>query len=156
MTIHPCVSFNGNACYKVIPLDAQGCGFAKKSPCSRVTRPSFLCGMLCIKSTRLLRLFQTVYYIVRTFPSVCDGTQKTDNFSGTKYFGYRYRYFFGTKFFRYRFRDFLPIPAPRLFPVQNFSNTISNTTRKIPNTGTHYKSSKFLNFDDKNQFRYQI
>ena len=31
-------------------------------------------------------------------------------FSGTKYFWYRYRYFFGTKFFRYRFRDFFPIP----------------------------------------------
>ena len=57
-------------------------------------------------------------------------------FSGTKYFRYRYRYFFryqifpipvprlfsGTKFYRYRFRYFFPVP--------NFYDTGSDTTRK--------------------------
>ena len=64
--------------------------------------------------------------------------------------------FSGTKFFRYRFRDFFPIP--------NLTDTGSDTTRKMNNsryrhlngTGTHYKSSKFLNFGNENQFRYQI
>ena len=108
--------------------------------------------------------------------TVCDGTQNVGR--------YRYRYFFpvlnifdtdtGT-FFRYQI---FPIPVPRLFsdtkfdryrfrdffPVPNFSDTGSDTTRKMKNsryrhlnsTGTHYKSSKFLNFGNKNQFRYQI
>ena len=91
-------------------------------------------------------------------------------FSGTKYFRYRYRYFFryqifpipvprlfsDTKFDRYRFRDFFPVP--------NFSDTGSDTTIKMKNsryrylygTGTHYKSLKFLNFGNETQFRYQI
>ena len=72
-------------------------------------------------------------------------------FSGIKYFRYRYRYFLryqifpipvprlfsDTKFDRYRFRDFSPVP--------NFSDTGSDTTRKMKNsryrylysTGTH-------------------
>jgi len=47
--------------------------------------------------------------------------------------------FFGTKFFRYRFRYHLK-------------------KSKIPGTGsgTHYKSSEFQNFGNKNQLRYQI
>ena len=70
---------------------------------------------------------------------------------GTKFFRYWFRYFFryqifpipvprlfsGTKFFRYQFRDF--------FPVLIFSDTSSDTTRKIPLLyrylyGTHHKS----------------
>ena len=35
----------------------------------RVTSPGFLCSMLCIKSTCVLRVFQIVYNIVRAFPS---------------------------------------------------------------------------------------
>ena len=65
--------------------------------------------------------------------AVCDGTQNSKRyryrFSGTKYFRYRYQYFFqyqifprlfsDTKFYRYRFRDFFPIP--------NFTDTGSET-----------------------------
>ena len=77
-------------------------------------------------------------------------------FSGTKYLLYWFR-----DFFRYQI---LPIPVPRFFPVANFSNTGSDTTRKdehfryrfLYGTSTHYKSSKFLTFCDKNKFRDQI
>ena len=70
-----------------------------------------------------------------TVPKILNDTD-TATFSGTKYFRYRYRYFFryqifpilvprlfsDTKFYRYRFRDFFPVP--------NFSDTGSDTTRK--------------------------
>ena len=61
-------------------------------------------------------------------------------FSGTKYFRYRYRYFFSVPnfsatgsgtFFRYQFS---PIPVPRLFTVPNISDTGSNTTNKLRNS----------------------
>ena len=81
----------------------------------------------------------------------------TGTFYGTKCFPIPVpRLFSDTKFDRYRFRDFFPVP--------NFSDTGSDPTKKMKNsryrylygTGTHYKSSKFLNFGDETQFRYQI
>merc|ERR1711983_763031 len=78
----------------------------------------------------------------------------SETFSGTKFFRYRFRYFFtvpnfsdtgtetffrsqifpipvpilfyGTKFFRYRYRDFFPVPI--------FSDTGSDTTKKMKNS----------------------
>ena len=102
--------------------------------------------------------------------AVYDGTQNVKRyqyrFSGTKYFLYRFWYyfwyqillipvprlFFNTKFYQYRFRDF--------FQYQNFryhQKTMKNSRyRYLYGTSTHYKSPKFLNFGNENQFRYQI
>ena len=91
-----------------------------------------------------------------TVPKMLNNTD-TDTLSGTKYF------------------QIFPIPVPRLF-ISNFTytssetflsgtkffNTGSDNTRKNEKFpvqgiyGTHYKSSKFLNFGDKNQFQYRI
>ena len=79
--------------------------------------------------------------------------------SGLVWYRYFFRYqifprlFSSTKFDRYRFQDF--------FPVQNFFRyrfRYHKKKWKISGscTGTHYKSSKFKNFGDKNQLRYQI
>ena len=73
-----------------------------------------------------------------TVPKILNDTDTF--FSGTKCFRYRYRYFFryqifpipvprlfsGTKFFRYRFRYFFPVPI--------FSDTGSDTTKKMKNS----------------------
>ena len=88
---------------------------------------------------------QTFEYIVVVKIILCVTVTKMLNDTDTDTF-------FGIKFFRYWSRD--------IFPVPNFSDT----TRKMKNsryrhlngTGTHYKSSKFLNFGNENQFRYQI
>ena len=99
-----------------------------------------------------------ISFLHRQFVKVPKMLNDTDTFPSRKYFRYRYQYFFGTKFFR--FRDFFPIPnfndtgSLTFFWYQNFSDTGSDTTRIMKNsryrylygTGTHYKSSKFLNF----------
>ena len=81
------------------------------------------------------------------FPVPYISNTDTGTFFGTKFFRYRFGdFFFDTKFDRYGFGD--------IFPVPNFSNT----TRKMKNsryrylydTGTHYKSSKFINFGEEN------
>ena len=65
-------------------------------------------------------------------------------FSDTKYFRYRYRYLFRYQIFsipvprllsRYKI---LPIPVPRLFPVPIFSDTGSDTTKKMKNSRYRY------------------
>merc|ERR1719397_2180152 len=81
--------------------------------------------------------------------SVCDGTQNVGR--------YRYRYFFPVL-------NIFDTDTGTFFLVPNFSDTGSDTTRKMKNsryrylygTGSHYKSLKFLNFGNETQFRYQI
>ena len=84
-----------------------------------------------------------MYYIVRTFPSVCDNTQNVKQYRYfflvpnfliqiPVFFTYQIfpisvpRLFSGTKIFRYWFRDFFPVP--------NFSDTGSDTTKKMKNS----------------------
>ena len=102
---------------------------------------------------------------IRSGRSVCDGTQNVKRyryfFSGTKFFRYRYQYFFqyqiflisvprlfsDTKFYLYRFPDF--------FPVRICTDTGSDTTkkmknsryRKFPGTGTSHSEGGPFPFD---------
>ena len=72
------------------------------------------------------------YAFLRQGQKTCDGDMGPI-FSVPNIFDTGSKSFSGTKFFPYRFREFFLIPVLRLFPVPIFSDTGSDTAKKMLN-----------------------
>ena len=116
-------------------------------------------GASCLLNKAILCLWQCV-----TVPKMFNDTD-TDTFCQYQIFSIPIPVLFSVPnfsntgsetFFRYQI---FPIPVQRLFSSPKFywyRFRYHLKKWKIPGTGTHYKSSKFLNFCNKNQFWYQF